>query len=151
MAAPSSAQQDTLPKHEEAIDTFQSLADKMAHLVEAEKKKMDAWKEASQRLDVSQISDPVVFDVGGTRFATSIDNLRRVPDTYFSNLVSGRWELKRSKDGSIFIDRSPNVFGYLLEYMRNPSNFPAIFSKLTPLEAHMLAEDCEFYMMPQPL
>lgn len=104
-----------------------------------------------KRADFSTPGEPIVFNVGGVKFATSVDTLRRVPNTYFSNLVSNRWEASLTKDGSIFIDRSPAAFGYLLEYLRSPENFHNIFDLMTPMERYHFEQDCHYYAMPKSL
>ena len=59
------------------------------------------------------------LDVGGVRYVTSAETLRRVPWTFFGAYFSGRHQLDRSEDGSIFIDRDGSLFGHVLEYLRD--------------------------------
>ena len=49
----------------------------------------------------------VELDVGGVRYVTSVETLRRVPWTFFDAYFSGRYQLDRSEDSSVtvFIDR----------------------------------------------
>lgn len=133
----------------DAVNAAQSLVEKFTAIVTAEqrrmlerekevKEKQDAWEKLASRFSHSQLSDPVVFNVGGTKFATSLDTLKKLPDTYFANLVSGRWELKLSADGSIFVDRNSSTFGYLLDYLRDPASFAKVVEHLTPMERTQL-------------
>lgn len=157
-----SSEEENVANVEQPGDTTQSLARKFTELVEAEQKKLDArakavqeklneWNKISADFDVSQLSDPVVFNVGGTKFAISMDSLKSVPDTYFSHVVGGKWDLKLSKDGSIFINRSPVAFGYLMDFLRDPESIQLAYENLTPLELYHLEKDCDFYLLPQLL
>ena len=61
----------------------------------------------------------VELDVGGMRYVTSVETLRRVPHTFFDAYFSGRYEVDRCEDGSVFIDRDGSLFGHVLEYLRD--------------------------------
>jgi hypothetical protein len=61
----------------------------------------------------------VELNIGGYRFQTSVQMLRRVPHTYFDAYFSGRYAQDVCLDGSIFVDRDGEHFGHVLEYMRD--------------------------------
>jgi hypothetical protein len=61
----------------------------------------------------------VVLNIGGYRFETSVQTLRRVPHTFFDAYFSGRYAQDVCHDGSIFVDRDGENFGHVLEYMRS--------------------------------
>jgi N-acetylneuraminic acid mutarotase len=61
----------------------------------------------------------VVLDIGGYRYTTSVQTLRRLPGTFFAAYFSGRYTMDQSGDGSIFIDRDGRHFGQVLEYLRD--------------------------------
>jgi hypothetical protein len=61
----------------------------------------------------------VVLNIGGCRFETSVQTLRRVPQTFFDAYFSGRHAQDVCADGSIFVDRDGEHFGHVLEYMRD--------------------------------
>jgi hypothetical protein len=61
----------------------------------------------------------VELDIGGFRFETSVETLRRVPHTFFDAYFSGRYVQDVCADGSIFVDRDDAHFGHVLEYMRD--------------------------------
>jgi hypothetical protein len=61
----------------------------------------------------------VVLDIGGYRYPTSLQTLRRLPGTFFDAYFSGRYTMGRSEDGSIFIDRDGRHFGQVLDYLRD--------------------------------
>lgn len=145
-----------------AYDTPTSLDQRFADFVAVEQLKRErretdieereeVWEKYSPRFAVSQLSNPIVLNVGGEKFSTSLETLSKVPNSYFSNLVSGKWELQLCEDGSVFIDRSPIGFSLLLQYLRDPRSFPSLCKHLTLVEIAHLKEDCGFYLMPQVL
>jgi hypothetical protein len=61
----------------------------------------------------------VKLNIGGHRFETSVQTLRRVLHTFFDAYFSGRYAQDVCNDGSIFVDRDGERFGHVLEYMRD--------------------------------
>jgi hypothetical protein len=61
----------------------------------------------------------VVLNIGGYRYETSVQTLRRVPHTFFDAYFSGRYAQDVCNDGSIFVDRDGEHFGHVLDYMRD--------------------------------
>jgi hypothetical protein len=61
----------------------------------------------------------VELNIGGYRFQTSVQTLRRVPHTFFDAYFSGRYAQDVCLDGSIFVDRDGEHFRHVLEYMRD--------------------------------
>ena len=51
-------------------------------------------------------------------FSTSRQTLTWIPDTFFTSLLSGRISTLVDDKGSIFIDRDPGLFTYVLNYLR---------------------------------
>jgi hypothetical protein len=74
--------------------------------------------EAMQTHTVQQ-EGRVELNIGGYRFQTSVQTLRRVPHTFFDAYFSGRYAQDVCNDGSIFVDRDGEHFGHVLDYMRN--------------------------------
>jgi hypothetical protein len=75
--------------------------------------------------DVLRSSSPIVhLNVGGTRFTTSRQTLlgggnpHGGTDTFFTSLLSGRISSQRDENGAIFIDRDPDLFKVILNYLR---------------------------------
>jgi hypothetical protein len=68
---------------------------------------MNAHKEAQE--------DHVKLKIGGYRFETSVQTLRRMPHIFFDAYFSGRYAQDVCRDGSIFVvDRGDEHFGYVL-------------------------------------
>jgi hypothetical protein len=61
----------------------------------------------------------VELNIGGFKYTTSVETLRRVPSTFFDACFSGRYPQDVCADGSIFIDRDGEHFSHILEYMRD--------------------------------
>jgi hypothetical protein len=61
----------------------------------------------------------VELNIGGYRYETSVQALRRLPHTFFDAYFSGRYAQDVCADGSIFVDREGEHFGHVLEYMRD--------------------------------
>jgi hypothetical protein len=61
----------------------------------------------------------VELNIGGHRYQTSMQTLRRLPHTFFDAYFSGRYAQDVCVDGSIFVDRDGEHFGHVLEYMRD--------------------------------
>jgi hypothetical protein len=61
----------------------------------------------------------VELNIGGYRFQTSVQTLRRVPHTFFDAYFSGRYAQDVCDDGSIFVDRDGEHFRHVFEYMRD--------------------------------
>jgi hypothetical protein len=61
----------------------------------------------------------VLLNVGGYRYKTSVQTLRRLPHTFFDAYFSGRYAQDVCADGSIFIDRDGEHFGQVLQYLRD--------------------------------
>ena len=48
-------------------------------------------------------------------------HISQVQDTFFTGLLSGRIQTFKDEDGAIFIDRDPQLFRLILNYLRNRS------------------------------
>lgn len=68
--------------------------------------------------DVVSDSDKIKLDVSGQIFVTTLGTLRKLPETMLAAMFSGNWTLPIEKDGPVFLDRDPFVFGILLQYLR---------------------------------
>jgi hypothetical protein len=61
----------------------------------------------------------VVLNVGGHKFETSVQTLRRLPGTFFDAYFSGHDVMSTLADGSIFVDRDGEHFGHVLQCLRD--------------------------------
>ncbi|XP_077980981.1 BTB/POZ domain-containing protein KCTD3-like [Glandiceps talaboti] len=81
----------------------------------------------------------IQLNVGGTRFSTSRQTLTWIPDSFFSSLLSGRISSLKDETGAIFIDRDPNLFIPILNYLRTKD------LDLNDLNIQALRHEAEFY------
>jgi len=77
-------------------------------------------------------------------FSTSLATLTRYPDSYFGAMFSKQWNSKPGADGSYFIDKNPQVFHIILDYLRGEE----LDLELTPSEKRALLRDAQFYQLP---
>lgn len=90
-----------------------------------------------------ELTGSLTLKVGSRKFQTTAETLKSVPDSFFSSLASGRIPQKRERDGSIFIDRNPKHFQYVLDYLRcNGEGFTPPMSKTAQDE---LRTEADYY------
>jgi len=77
--------------------------------LKAFKKKLDNCIEAS--------TDKVKLDIGGRIFATTSATLSKEP-SMLSSMFSGHFDMEPDEDGCYFIDRNPDFFPIILDYLR---------------------------------
>lgn len=65
------------------------------------------------------LSEPVVLEVGNHIYKTTLSTLKKIPNTYFSAMLSGQYPIVKQPDGSLFIDRDGKHFGSILSFMRS--------------------------------
>ena len=84
--------------------------------VRHEQESIDAM---SKKLDQVHFSSTVKLNVGGQHFTTSVQTLKKDPNSMLAAMFSGKFEMKPSEDGSFFIDRDGTYFRFILNYLRN--------------------------------
>lgn len=82
--------------------------------------------------------------VGGQEFSTTLATLKSVPNSFFSRLANiGSKEKPDERCEEFFIDRSPEMFSYILEYLR-ARRYGEAYGKALPAERkpleHLLRE-----------
>jgi hypothetical protein len=89
-------------------------------LAEVAKEKADLHREINTMSKHKEAQEGrVVLNIGGYRYETSVQTLRRLSYTFFDAYFSGRYAQDVCADGSIFIDRDGEHFGQVLEYLRD--------------------------------
>lgn len=73
----------------------------------------------------------IVLDVGGRKFATSINTLNGA--SYFKSKFSGRWP--SSQGESHFVDADPELFEHILRYLRRQTP-PLFYDKYKGFDFH---------------
>ena len=82
----------------------------------------------------------VNLNVGGRKFATTKFTLLSINDTFFTVLLSGRIPSYKDDSGAIFIDRDPELFSIILNYLRTSQLF-----NVTENNVDVLKHEAEFY------
>jgi hypothetical protein len=89
-------------------------------LAEVDTRRVELGREVSAMQQHKEAQEGrVELNIGGYRFETSVQTLRRVPHTFFDAYFSGRYAQDVCNDGSIFVDRDGEHFGHILEYLRD--------------------------------
>jgi N-acetylneuraminic acid mutarotase len=89
-------------------------------LAEVAREKTDLHREITSMYKHKEAHEGrVILNVGGYRYETSVQTLRRLPHTFFDAYFSGRYAQDVCADGSIFIDRDGEHFGQVLQYLRD--------------------------------
>jgi BTB/POZ domain-containing protein KCTD3 len=73
------------------------------------------------------------------RFSTSRQTLTWIPETFFTALLNGRISSLKDETGAIFIDRDPDIFALILNYMRTKE------IDFKPDQLRSLRHEAEYY------
>ena len=88
----------------------------------------------------TNLSEIVTLNVGGKIISTTKHTLLSINDTFFTVLLSGRIPSHRDDSGAIFIDRDPDLFSTILNYLRTNRLF-----NVTANNVNILKHEAEFY------
>jgi len=92
--------------------------------------------------------DPIILNVGGERFSTSLSSLRSIKGSFFEKMFRKGANTTIGADGTYFIDRDPSSFGHILDYLRNGD----LLIKSDDQSVRMkLLDDAEYYTLPTSL
>ncbi|XP_022810468.1 uncharacterized protein LOC111347493 [Stylophora pistillata] len=120
--------------HEKEVSLFDLASEKIADaqklMAEAKdllKQDLDnarqekaAIEEITKTLRQIHFSSKIKLNVGGKIYKTTLDTLRKDPDSMLCAMFSGKFELKADEeDGAYFIDRDGKLFRYILNYLRD--------------------------------
>ena len=92
------------------------ILNRKANRVRQQQESIDAM---SKKLDQVHFSSTVKLNVGGQHFVTSVQTLRKDPNSMLAAMFSGKFGTKPSEDGSFFIDRDGTHFRFILNYLRD--------------------------------
>lgn len=86
--------------------------------------------EESESAETLRKPSIIRLNVGGRSFVTTRSTLLNIEDSYFSKRFSGKFDEGPMLDGEHFIDRDGECFPYILNYLRDGQNQPALPSDL---------------------
>ena len=73
-----------------------------------------AIEEITKTLNEVHFASTIKLNVGGKIYKTTLDTLRKDPDSMLSEMFSGKFELRVDEDdGAYFIDRDAELFRYV--------------------------------------
>lgn len=98
----------------------------VAHEYEKFRQEYGLFEAERQRLANPQLAAETTIDlnVGGTVFETARSTLVQQSGSFLENLLSGRYQISRDRFGRIFINRDPEHFRTVLNFLRNPQTPP---------------------------
>lgn len=120
-------------------------------IVDLNSRKTEAAKVVDQQRQL-QSADVISLNVGGKLFLVPQKTLLSGDEnSYFHSLVAlennSSLSVQKDESSNIFIDRDPDVFGYVLNYLRGYTKFGKIDGNL----AKKLRIDAEFFRLPKLL
>ena len=75
------------------------------------RKEREAFEEIRKKLEYVHFAKTVKLNVGGKIYKTSLETLRKDPDSMLAAMFSGRFDVKpEEEDGAYFIDRDGELF-----------------------------------------
>jgi len=99
------------------------------------------WERIEKNLSyvVNTQGERIRLNIGGSVFSTSVNTLMSIRDSFLARLVeSGKINIKEE----IFIDRSPSIFPFILDFYR----YKVInYKKVGKANMQLLKEDADYY------
>ncbi|CAH8287543.1 unnamed protein product, partial [Schistosoma turkestanicum] len=92
-------------------------------------------------LSMNKRCDIVNLNVGGRKFSTSRNTLLWNKNSFFSILLDGALPTMRDESGAIFIDRDPDMFSIILNYLRTSE------LNLNGVDINSLKNEAQFYAL----
>ena len=122
------------------VKSIEATADRIQQQLGLRRQQFRALAESVTAINEAQ-GDWECLDVGGTRFHTGCGVLGSRGAHFLSALVSKEFPSERGPEGCIFIDRDPEHFPLVLQYLRDES-------MLVPQEWEALRRETRFYSLP---
>jgi hypothetical protein len=89
-------------------------------LIKEKTLQMEAEFSSAQAGNLSNIDeDYIALNVGGKLFTTTKSTLRAIPDSKLDKIITGRFPVIKDENDNIFLDRNPDYFQYVLEFLRD--------------------------------
>lgn len=125
----------------------------VAHEYEKFRQEYGLFEAERQRIVNPQLAAEVTVDlnVGGTVFETARSTLVQQERSFLESMLSGRYQVSRDRYGRVFINRDPEHFRTILNFLRNPQTPPM---PRDSAESEALSREASFYgihFFPFPL
>lgn len=125
----------------------------VAHEYEKFRQEYGLFEAERQRIVNPQLAAEATIDlnVGGTVFETARSTLVQQSGSFLDSLLSGRYQVSRDRYGRVFLNRDPEHFRTVLNFLRNPQTPPM---PRDSAESEALVREASFYgihFFPFPL
>eukprot|EP00112_Aurelia_sp_Birch-Aquarium-sp1_P022347 Seg627.4 transcript_id=Seg627.4/GoldUCD/mRNA.D3Y31 product="BTB/POZ domain-containing protein KCTD6" protein_id=Seg627.4/GoldUCD/D3Y31 len=104
--------------------------------------KRDKFMLMSQKINDVHFSEVIKLNVGGHIFQTSLQNMRKYPESTLAAMFSENFDLVKGDDGAYFIDRDETLFRHILNFLRS-GNGPS--DRVVEASAEDLIREAEFF------
>jgi hypothetical protein len=111
----------TQTEMEEKEVDFEELYIKMKEEKEKLEIENEKLRNQLQSFQKSKIGNKIKLNIGGKLFTTSLSTLTSEKNTFFTSMFGETFNTQPDDDGEFFIDRSPQYFQIILDYLRNPT------------------------------
>eukprot|EP01006_Ploeotia_vitrea_P053588 TRINITY_DN67802_c3_g1_i4.p1 TRINITY_DN67802_c3_g1~~TRINITY_DN67802_c3_g1_i4.p1 ORF type:complete len:316 (+),score=27.38 TRINITY_DN67802_c3_g1_i4:64-1011(+) len=134
---------------EEFINNLTSVQDTAYEtLLKLKQRRANAELKIANHNQTTNEHKKISLDIGGTTFNTTEGTLLREKDSFFSAMLrSGQFQPDEST-GQYFIDRSPQMFGVILDYLRDGKLWTS--DRFSPGEQALLQSELDFYQISLP-
>ena len=137
------------PRSRKELEKRKQQMEIQLSLIEEEQKRLEENSVNTLQTIEAWQEDSIKLNVGGRIFETTLATLRRFPGTLFEEIfeVVDKNQLFMRDDGTLFLDRCPEYFNFILNRLRNPESPP--IEPEDEIGRKMLNLELRFYKMPQ--
>eukprot|EP01112_Ceratiomyxa_fruticulosa_P012868 TRINITY_DN3587_c0_g1_i3.p1 TRINITY_DN3587_c0_g1~~TRINITY_DN3587_c0_g1_i3.p1 ORF type:complete len:351 (+),score=74.32 TRINITY_DN3587_c0_g1_i3:794-1846(+) len=131
-------------KTKEALKALQCAKDKIDGLNDQLIQERETFENLKSKLCTTHYPSQVILNIGGKKFSTSIDTLKKDGNNFFGAMFSGLHEVTPDKEGAYFIDRDGEHFRHILNFLRTGE---LIFPEGDKVLRKELFKEAEFYQI----
>jgi len=96
-------------------------------------------------------NSPIIeLNVGGRHYTTLRSTINQYPDSMLATMLSGNYPITKDRNGRAFIDRNPDYFSEVLEYLR--TGFLKNYTKIDPERQQAIINEFDYFgINPKPI
>ena len=107
-----------MPNYPTHRSLWQKLTTYWGKILNNARQEKSAIEEITKTLNEVHFASTIKLNVGGKIYKTTLDTLKKDPDSMLCAMFSGRFELKADEDdGAYFIDRDGKLFRWVLNQL----------------------------------
>ena len=103
---------------EDATTKIQQVYDDLKMEVNTFQRERSHFMEISKKLEGVHFPDIIKLNVGGTTYQTTMQTLKKDPNSMLAAMFSGRFALSKDESGAYFINRDGKLFRHVLNFLR---------------------------------